>query len=126
MSSAQSDADSIRALIREWETAYNNHDAQKVLSCWDEDGVIATGPMKKVLTKEEYANYLPMRFEQVPKLEVKEIGDISVSTSKGKVTIQLRNYPSETTKWKGKKEFSVTFMLLKGQDKNYRFQAWDY
>ncbi|MDP2624039.1 MAG: SgcJ/EcaC family oxidoreductase [Actinomycetota bacterium] len=126
LSSAGSDEEAITALVKEWESAYNNHDAQQVLACWDENGVIASGARKTPLPKPKYAEYLPARFDLLPKLEVKRIQDVRVASDRAEATILLTNYPSPKANWRGRTEFQLTFSLLKGQDGRWRFVAWDY
>jgi hypothetical protein len=102
------DEEAVKALLVDWETAWNNQDIPRVLACLHENAKIMYGQERKVVTKEEYKAIIADRMAAIPTIKtgapkIKIDGDnaeVNAPTSaRGRIIYFTFNLVRENGKW---------------------------
>jgi hypothetical protein len=81
-----SEEEAIKLILVAYETAWNKHDQQGVLTLFHENAQIMTGKEKSIVSKKEYAAILPRRMTDLPSTRLYE-PTISIAGDKASVKI---------------------------------------
>ena len=65
-----SEEDAIKVVLVAFESAWNRHDLQGVLAVFHDKGKFMTGREKKIVSKKEYADILPLRMLELPTITI--------------------------------------------------------
>ena len=65
-----SEEEAIKVVLVGFENAWNRHDLQGVLAAFHEKGKFMTGREKKIVSKKEYADILPLRMLELPTITI--------------------------------------------------------
>ncbi len=90
------DREAIKALVMEYQDAWNKHDPDEYMALFHSEAKIMTGDKRRFVSKIEYYRLLPQRFRDSPTLKIEGDPRIRIERDTAEVTFTASLSPTET------------------------------
>lgn len=90
------DREAIKALVKNYQDAWNKHDADAYMALFHGEARIMTGVKRKFISKIEYYRLVPQRFRDSPTLKIEGAPEIRIEGDTAEVTFMARFPPTGT------------------------------
>ncbi len=101
--------EAVKSVLMDYENAWNRNNTDAVVTFYHQNAQIMTGARRKIVSREQYADTIPDRFEQ--------FGSMTFSAPKIKITGDKAKVKVTTKLSRGIKEVKFIFYMIRQNDR---------